>query len=56
MAPAAYGHNSSSARINAHREVWMRRKPDREARIVDIRLQELKSRGEKLKSSTFHSP
>jgi hypothetical protein len=42
--------------MNAHREVWMRHKPDREARMVDIRRQELKSRGEKLRSSTFHSP
>ena len=53
---AAKGRHSRFARINAFREVWTRRMPDREARAVDMRLQELKSRGEKLKSSTFHSP
>src|SRR6202165_1791291 len=35
---AAYGRNSLSARMNAYREVWMRRMLDRHARMVDMQI------------------
>ena len=34
----AYGRNSLSARMNAYREVWVRRMLDREARMVDMQI------------------
>src|SRR3979490_1752619 len=34
----AYGRNSLSARMNAYREVWMRRLLDRHARMVDMQI------------------
>jgi uncharacterized membrane protein len=34
----AYGRNSLSARMNAYREVWMRRMLDRHARMVDMQI------------------
>jgi uncharacterized membrane protein len=34
----AYGRNSLSARMNAYREVWIRRMLDRETRMVDMQI------------------
>ena len=34
----AYGHDSLSARMNAYREVWIRRLLAREARMVDMQI------------------
>ncbi|CCE05429.1 conserved membrane hypothetical protein [Bradyrhizobium sp. STM 3843] len=34
----AYGRNSLSARMNAYREVWIRRLLEREARMVDMQI------------------
>jgi uncharacterized membrane protein len=34
----AYGRDSLSARMNAYREVWIRRLLDREARMVDMQI------------------
>jgi uncharacterized membrane protein len=34
----AYGRNGLSARMNAFREVWVRRMLDREARMVDMQI------------------
>jgi uncharacterized membrane protein len=34
----AYGNNSLSARMNAYREVWIRRMLGREARMVDMQI------------------
>jgi len=34
----AYGRDSLSARMNAYREVWIRRMLDREARMVDMQI------------------
>jgi uncharacterized membrane protein len=34
----AYGHDSLSARMNAYREVWIRRLLDRQARMVDMQI------------------
>jgi uncharacterized membrane protein len=35
---SAYGRDSLSARMNAYREVWVRRLLDREARMVDMQI------------------
>ena len=35
---SAYGRDSLSARMNAYREVWVRRMLDREARMVDMQI------------------
>ena len=35
---SAYGRNSLSARMNAYREIWVRRMLDREARMVDMQI------------------
>ena len=34
----AYGRDSLSARMNAYREVWVRRMLDRDARMVDMQI------------------
>src|SRR5215813_15147095 len=34
----AYGRNSLSSRMNAYREVWIRRVLDRDARMVDMQI------------------
>ena len=34
----AYGRDSLSARMNAYREIWVRRMLDREARMVDMQI------------------
>jgi uncharacterized membrane protein len=34
----AYGQDSLSARMNAYREIWIRRVMDREARMVDMQI------------------
>ncbi|HTO67514.1 MAG TPA: DUF599 domain-containing protein [Bradyrhizobium sp.] len=35
---SAYGRDSLSARMNAYREIWVRRMLDREARMVDMQI------------------
>ena len=35
---SAYGRDSLSARMNAYREIWVRRLLDREARMVDMQI------------------
>ena len=35
---SVYGRNSLSARMNAYREIWVRRMLDREARMVDMQI------------------